>query len=370
MSYCCTECFNDKIIKNDILKSGHSGKCSYCNAIRDHVIDILALKERFLELINFYKVINNNDSIFGAAFLSKWEINLFQGIQKDWDMFIAQSRCELILSDLFKDEKDSILQLSANSIGRIFPNRSSLYSEYGKICFQKISQSIIFKNRFLLRGRDFEDFESLIKTGIATFKNYEIVDASKIFYRARIHDGGAKYKFKDLKAPPFGKANSGRANPKGIPYLYLASDVDTAINEVRPPVKTEVCYVKFNAVKKLRILDLGKEMVIESPFVDGFKDKLRYRDLLNYVAQELNKPVLEENSEFEYLPTQYLCEYLKSLRSDDRRKPFVHGVKYKSNKATGDNYVLFGVDSAKPNGDIKKVRIINSSIEYCEVTEN
>lgn len=34
--------------------------------------------------------------------------------------------------------------------------------------------------------------------------------------------------------PLSNSASEGRANPKGIPYLYVATDKETAMSEVRP----------------------------------------------------------------------------------------------------------------------------------------
>ena len=56
------------------------------------------------------------------------------------------------------------------------------------------------------------------------------------YWRARINAMNQKdaYESSDIKAPPRGTASSGRINPAGISYLYLASDKTTAISEVRP----------------------------------------------------------------------------------------------------------------------------------------
>jgi hypothetical protein len=38
----------------------------------------------------------------------------------------------------------------------------------------------------------------------------------------------------EMGAPPFSKATDGRVNPRGISYLYMATNPQTAIAEIRP----------------------------------------------------------------------------------------------------------------------------------------
>ena len=73
------------------------------------------------------------------------------------------------------------------------------------------------------------------------------------FYRARINEEGKQFKLKEMKKPPATMALNGRANPLGIPYLYAASTIETAIAEVRGHKGESVTVLEFNANRNLEL---------------------------------------------------------------------------------------------------------------------
>lgn len=145
--------------------------------------------------------------------------------------------------------------------------------------------------------------------------------------------------------------NAGRANAKGVAYLYVASDAQTAMSEVRPWIGSYVSLAQFNTTKKLKIVDLtlNKTKPREKLFVSKNLEQgmivqplspIEKRDLLwSNINDAFSKPVGHE-SKNEYLPTQIIAEFFKSLSFD--------GIKYGSSvNKKGHNYVLFDVTSAK-----------------------
>ena len=63
--------------------------------------------------------------------------------------------------------------------------------------------------------------------------------------------------------PIKGKSTEGRANPRGISYLYLSDDRDTACAEVRPWKGSTLSLGLFETKKKLKIInctDIGKSI--------------------------------------------------------------------------------------------------------------
>ena len=54
------------------------------------------------------------------------------------------------------------------------------------------------------------------------------------------------------------QASEGRANPKGIPYLYLATEKETAMSEVRPWPNSRISVGKLKTVRELRLIDCSK----------------------------------------------------------------------------------------------------------------
>lgn len=71
-----------------------------------------------------------------------------------------------------------------------------------------------------------------------------------------------------MGAPPAGKSSEGRANARGITCLYLASDLETTLHEVRAGVFDFVSIGKFLLKKDIVVVDLSAITEI-SPFTEG-----------------------------------------------------------------------------------------------------
>ena len=56
--------------------------------------------------------------------------------------------------------------------------------------------------------------------------------------------------------PPAGKSSEGRANARGITCLYVASDVDTTLHEVRAGVFDFVSVGTFRLKQDITVVDL------------------------------------------------------------------------------------------------------------------
>jgi hypothetical protein len=155
------------------------------------------------------------------------------------------------------------------------------------------------------------------------------------FYRARISEDPLTAD--KMGCPPPKKATGGRANPLGIPYLYLADNIDTCICEVRPS-NSSIAYVsECRPERELNILDLTNPRRICS--VASFEEDqlasvLNFLNLLEQLSLDLSKPVRPENSDLEYIPTQFLCEFIKSEGKLD-------GLSFSSSFGLGKNLVIF-----------------------------
>ena len=165
----------------------------------------------------------------------------------------------------------------------------------------------------------------------------------KTVYRARIREGRDSYDIGEMGKPPEDVTGYGRANPFGIPYLYVASDLRTALSEVRPHVGERVCAATFKIIEDLKLADLRDPRKTISPFrYDEDQIKVLCQDIgyLCRLGEELSIPVVPKDANLEYLPSQYLCEFIKNCGFD--------GVMYKSAVADGINYAIF--DDTKLKG--------------------
>ncbi|AIY84532.1 RES domain protein [Clostridium baratii str. Sullivan] len=154
------------------------------------------------------------------------------------------------------------------------------------------------------------------------------------FYRARIGNFTDEEKFKgnELLAPPKGEATIGRCNADGISYLYLASNEETAIYEVKPNKGDEVTVAEI-IVSDFRVFTFNI-------FSDEAKKYMRIFDnidndieiLIGIINEDL-KRVVTANQKFEYLPYQWIAEYVKSKGFD--------AFSFGSTLTSGFNYVFF-----------------------------
>ena len=161
------------------------------------------------------------------------------------------------------------------------------------------------------------------------------------FFRARVHhQEELMFSKEDMGCPPEAKlASPGRANPRGIRYLYLCADRDTPFYEVRPDYLDRVDIGEFEIVEdNVRIVNFTENLNLFNVFCDegeeAFRQKVKRRVLFDAISSDLSKPLRSFDSELEYIPTQYICEYFKDIGAD--------GIMFKSSlRQCGKNLVLF-----------------------------
>lgn len=150
-------------------------------------------------------------------------------------------------------------------------------------------------------------------------------------------------------APPSNLATAGRANPKLISYLYTASDEKTALYEVRPSIGQEVSIATVTIRKNLQIFDM---CISEIPETSDFTQVENY-----FILQKLSSLFSEVNygSEDEYLPTQFICDYIRDLGFD--------GIRFRSAlNSDGQVVVLFDTNTNSKEQKDNNYEIINSKV--------
>lgn len=175
----------------------------------------------------------------------------------------------------------------------------------------------------------------------------KIIEKDTVFYRARIADAGSNelFNLSGMGAPPKGKAASGRINPEGIPYLYLADSPATAIAEVRPWKKAEISVGIFKTTRQVKVVSFNSGDQLSSAVT---VDTIETPETLSEVNSVINGLVLKalyfsvpahSNDKHAYLASQYISEAFKDRGVD--------GLEYKSVlHSDGVNTALFDVDAA------------------------
>jgi len=187
----------------------------------------------------------------------------------------------------------------------------------------------------------------------------DIPAGSLTLYRSRICDEESYtkgYSNRKMGVPPIALTTAGRTNSEGIQCLYLASDEETTFHEVRARDNDHVSVGEFCQVKDLKIVDLSLFDKI-GPFSIPDFDMTWFAiniDIIRKIGNEVAMPMRRFDSVLDYVPTQYICDYVKHLGYD--------GIRYKSTLVEGGiNYAIF--DERK--FECKKVKVVHiGNIQY------
>jgi hypothetical protein len=137
------------------------------------------------------------------------------------------------------------------------------------------------------------------------------------------------------------KASDGRANPKGVPCLYLATQKETAVLEVRPLIGSYVSVAQFKVLKDLHLVDCSaKEMGnLERFFKADWSPEDTEKQVWTDISRAFSEPVERGDDSLDYIPTQIITETFKLAGFD--------GIAYKSSYGeNGFNVALFDVEAA------------------------
>ena len=211
------------------------------------------------------------------------------------------------------------------------------------------SHIVRHRSRYI-HSADVKDFLSNVL--ITSKERVRVIEAGSVFWRSQLgndrrpvfQDGEeiaeepAPFSRERMKPVQYA-ASEGRANPKGIPYLYLATDKETAMSEVRPWLGSNISVGQFNTVKELRLIDCSVNHAKGGFFY--FKEpseKEKDFAVWAHIDRAFSEPVTLSDKSSDYVPTQIIAELFKSEGFD--------GVVYKSALSDGFNLVLFDINAA------------------------
>lgn len=335
---CCTECFNDVELKGFINSNSNLvGNCDFTQNTDKPLVDVLELQGMFISLFDIYNIDADGKSIE-------------QAIQDDWNVFNTNSGINIkefliAISDGLDDEYQELLY---NPVRIFIPKETNELIEN----WSSFKEEIKRENRFFFNNK--ANLQSL--ENILPIRSYS---KGKIFYRSRISDNELGHPTEKMGKPPHKLAKSGRANPKGIPYLYLAQSIKTTMYEARATYLDYVCIGRFTLNEDIRVISLRTSYNV-SPWTDfSLEEYVKNKPFLDVLEHDLAKPLRRQDNELDYLPTQYLCEYIKSLGYD--------GVEYGSSlDEDGINLVVFNDNVLTCNSvevhEISKIEIQSNSL--------
>ena len=119
--------------------------------------------------------------------------------------------------------------------------------------------------------------------------------------------------FEEMGAPPREKSTAGRANVNGIPCLYLCDESETVLYEVRAAYLDEISvgtFIQKDKNKQIKIADFSSTLSLYANYFEpDWTDLIKSRLLTSVISRDLSKPMRRYDSELEYIPTQFICEF-------------------------------------------------------------
>lgn len=140
---------------------------------------------------------------------------------------------------------------------------------------------------------------------------------------------------KPLKA----EAKEGRANPKGIPYLYTSNRKEIAIAEVRPWLGALLSVGQFKITRDLLIINCSMNENKHIFYLEEPDPQEREKAVWSDIDRAFSRPVSMNDSSADYVPTQILAELFKAEGFD--------GIAYRSAFGEGFNIAIFDIDVAE-----------------------
>ncbi|HET6388574.1 RES family NAD+ phosphorylase [Hyphomicrobium sp.] len=334
---CCPECFGDRGLTKQIFPflGPSRGKCDYCGSTDVDLLNPQALAPYFGLVVNVYEPDEDGKP------LAEW-------LKDDWELFshpkMDLANAAYLLGDILDDGQ--IVRKN------FIPSPS--YKSEGLIQWETLRDEMMYRNRwFLDMTLDTDRLKQLLP-------HLPADDLPRTWFRARIRSGDEIFPIEKMSAPPKRLAAHGRANPAGIPYLYLGSQPDTAAAEVRPHTGEIACVADF-AIPEIQAVDLRAPRKLVSPFIlEDASDIGQLRaDLpfLERLGDELTRPVLPSGAAIDYIPSQYLCEFIKKSGYD--------GVVYRSSVSKGFNLALFDPEKAE-GGTVSLYNIERVTVEVAQ----
>lgn len=214
--------------------------------------------------------------------------------------------------------------------------------------FWAFSHAVRYRSRFL-HDRRVGAFLRAIT--VSAEKRCTKIAAEKALWRAQsghnleersfendvVYEEPAPFKAERMK-PIRNSAHEGRVNPRGIPCLYVASDKETAIAEVRPWLGALISVAQMRVARELRLVNCceGHDTKFDLYFEEPTPEE-REKAVWRAIARAFSEPATQDPGVAEYVPTQVLAEHF--------RKQGYDGVIYKSKLGLGFNVAIFDLDA-------------------------
>lgn len=338
---CCEHCFTSQYLKEIINGDDRVGDCHFCSNKGVSVYGARELLPLFRDIFSLYDIDEESD------------LSLVEAIEQDFSLLKPEvADPEALIRAILHEEIDKYEHLFAGKVSSKASTHLAHKANNVNITWSEFKDEIKYKNRFHIE----KTLDKAVLGEILNSERFErVIKKGRILYRCRI-SGKDGYECEKMGNPPNKSATGGRANPDGISYLYVGDTIKTCIYELRASLFDYITAGEFHVIDDLRILNLRNLDLDPIPWSENGQIEvyLTYVPFLNTLQKELSIPVRKEDKLLEYIPTQYISEFIKSNGFD--------GVEYQSSVySSGYNIVIFNPEKLQCRNltvhQIKKIEL-------------
>ncbi len=230
--------------------------------------------------------------------------------------------------------------------------------------YSRFARKVRRSRRYVMEEEELSFLQTVLATVPERDREFQL---GHIFYRAQRGvdwcdqtDGDGNWIGEDVwgyssarMKPRTDRAREGRVNSTGIPVLYVANTVETAVSEVRPWVDAEISVATCKLIRPLRTLDLsvnhGKSSFGAAAFkhaMGGPEPTLEEKATAVWIDIDnaFSIPVTASDDQADYAPTQILAELFQNAGYE--------AIAYKSHfgddeKKKGYNISIFDIEAVE-----------------------
>lgn len=341
----CGHHLEDKFIKQQILKQGVKGTCSYCNSTNRKVVELsVALKLIVIGLNHLYEDANEFRNF------NKEGKHGFDGDTMEFYDIWYDDALDLRIDDfkLFED----IYQYLNPDLVYCRKDEYTDEADYLNSLWYLFKETVKHKARFVFHFQDqfkqwmLEDPVNILDRVQYTIIEYELfrtVDINQKLYRCRQHSEKKEVDNEGKRitsAPTHLSKLNNRMSPAGISMFYGSPHKKVAIAEVLDSSDTSKPFYTtayFKSKKELKLVDLTIIPDFPSIFDNKNNNKIDTLRFLKDFVKDISKPIEKNDEIVDYVPTQIVTEYIRFNPALN-----IDGIVYPSAKIEGkENYVLF-----------------------------
>jgi len=351
-------------IKSIIRSLNNLGDCSFCDSNNVHIYNLdndKGIDELFNGVLSIFKL---GTELIADGYSPHKLISIKDEFEKKWNIFnskLGGSKIHQLLYSLLENNYTDKIPFLNTQVGIIewmnegYLEEKSVLKRYS---WAEFVRYIKHENRFHTNHINYEVLKDYLK-------RLTTVVEEETFYRARISND-RDLEMADMGAPPPQLATAGRANSEGISHLYLSSDKETVISEIRPSLGDTVYIGKFPISKDLKVVDFR---LLKSLDIFEFTDPTMYAinlETFNEMNKAISKPVRSGDSKLDYLPTQFIVDFIKSLNGNESAG--YQGIVFDSTLSTsGYNLMIFEPSQLNcVKLEKKNIRTVNYTHVQCD----